>query len=312
MGTQQRRYAIYREVYMKNDDSGLLLVLRRLLSGPLTKASALHLAEATVASQEMPHGYHCHDAWELFCPLNANLRFVTAGRRPVNIPAGHLLIVPCGCWHIAVDQLRQPARLRLFIMNLPGAEAACGQLSTGSSKIRQGMTLSPAELAVWSTCAGSRPAALIEQAVQAMQSGDWGRERAAGLLRVLVAAAAEAILHLHDERQSLDARRVADAQLYLQAHYFEAGLSIPQVARAVGLSASHLAAVFRNTTGRTLHQTLLDLRLRRANELLLRSSLSIKEIAVLTGWRNQLYFSAAYRRRHGQPPSALRPKSRRR
>lgn len=310
MGMQQRRYAIYWEVYMKNDDKALLPDLRRLLTSTLTKAGALHLAQGTVTSGEMPHGYHCHDAWELFCPLQSGLRFIAAGRRPIIVPAGDLLIVPSGCWHLTVDQLRQPARLRLVVMNLPGADAPYGRLSTGSTKFREGVTLSPAELAVWSTCAGAPPSALIEQVVQALRSGDWGRERAIGLLRVLVAAAAEAILHLHDDRQSLDARRVADAQMYLQSNYFKPELSIPSVARALGLSTSHLAAVFRNTTGRTLHQTLLDLRLRRANELLLRSSLSIKEIAVLTGWRNQLYFSAAYRRRHGQPPSALRRKSR--
>lgn len=295
---------------MKNDDKGLLPDLSRLLSGPLTRATALHLAEATVTSGEMPHGYHCHDTWELFFPLRAGLRFIVAGRPPIRVPACHLLIVPRGCWHLVVDQLPQQKQLRLFVMNLPGVDAPYGRLSTGSLGLQHGLTLSPAELAVWSTCAGAPPAVLIERAVQAFRTGDWGRQRALGLLRVLVAASAEALLHTPDDRQSLDARRVADAQIYLQSHYFEPELSIQTVARALGLSASHLAAVFRQTTGRTLHQTLLDLRLRRANELLLQSPLSIKEIAVLTGWSNQLYFSAAYRRRHGQPPSAVREKQR--
>ena len=79
-----------------------------------------------------------------------------------------------------------------------------------------------------------------------------------------------------------------------------------EVAGALRLSAVHLGFLFRKMTGRTLHQALIDLRLRRATDFLTRSTFSIKEIAALTGWSNQLYFSAAYRRHYGRPPSAVR------
>lgn len=146
----------------------------------------------------------------------------------------------------------------------------------------------------------------MDQVARSLAAGVWGRERALGLIRILVASFAEVISHPRQDRTTLDARRVAEVQLFLQSHYFEPDLSVKTVAQALGMSASHLGALFRKTMGRTLHQTLLNLRLSRATDLLTRTTLSVKEIAAMTGWSNQLYFSAAYRRRYGRPPTAVR------
>ena len=291
-----------------HDFAPLALGLRQLLDGALTDADAIHLAEPVATRGEMPHGFHSHDAWELFCPLRETLQFVIAGHPQITIPNRHLLIVPPGCLHMQIDLLPQPPKLNLLVMNLPGNETPCGGLSVGSLNFRLSSpwALSPAELTAWTTCVGTAPGVVMEQAAQALSASPWSRERALGLLRVLVAAYAEVATHPQNDRQSLDARRVAEAEIYLQSHYYEPTLTMTEVAGALRLSAVHLGFLFRKTTGRTLHQALIDLRLRRATDLLTRSAFSIKEIAALTGWSNQLYFSAAYRRRYGKPPSAVR------
>lgn len=295
---------------MKNHDfEPITQAIHQLLAGPLANAAAIHLAKpAATGGQMMTHGFHCHDAWELFCPLRARLQFVTAGCPPTTIPNRHLLIVPPGCLHMSVDCLSQPQALNLLVINLPGTDNHYGGLSVGGARRRKrDGALSPAELAAWMTCIGVAPGTMMEQVVQALGAGTWGRERALGLLRVLVTAYAEVTTQPLRDRLSVDARRIAEAQLFLQSHYYEPTLSVETVAAAMGLSASHLGSLFRKTTGRTLHQTLIDLRLRRATDLLMRTKFSIKEIAALTGWSNQLYFSTAYHRRHGQPPSVVRP-----
>jgi AraC-like DNA-binding protein len=292
---------------MKNNDPGSIIpAIDQLLSGPLKDPEALHVAEPAMTAGEMPYGFHCHDAWELFCPMRASLQFVVSGRPPITIPNRALLMVPPGCLHISVDRLPQSKTLKLLVMNLPGSETPYGGLSIGDTKRRSGSALSPAELAAWTDCAGVAPGILIEQAALAATAGTWGRQRALGLLRILVAGYAEVLGNPKRDRLSLDARRVAEVQIFLHSHYYEPELSVTTVAAAVGLSASHLGFLFRKTTGLTLHQALIDLRLRRASDLLTRTPLSIKEIAAMTGWSNQLYFSAAYRRRHGRPPSAGR------
>ena len=296
-----------------NDRKPIFQAVRQLLAGSLADPAAIHFAAPATATGPLPHGYHSHDAWELFCPLRASLRFVIAGQPPRTIAARHLLLVPPGCLHIPVIRLRQPRRLVLLVMNLPGAvpKVVYGGwtlIRPLSATLLLGMT--PAELAVCTARAGAAPGNLMQQVVQALEAGPWGRERALGLLRVLVAAYGEVISHPPDDQLSLDARRVAEAQFYLQSHYDEPRLSVQTVATALDLSASHLGALFRRTTGHTLHHALLDLRLRRATDLLRRTTYSIKEIAMLTGWSNQLYFSAAYHRRYGQSPTAVRPDGR--
>jgi AraC-like DNA-binding protein len=292
---------------MKPDDlQPVSKAISQLLAGPLTDPAAVHLAESGVTVGKIPYGFHCHDTWELFCPLQSGLQFVVAGRPPATIPTSHLLIVPPGCLHLSVDQLPQPRDLTLLVINLPGAETPYGGLSVSSGGQRSGGVLAPPELTAWTAIVGVAPGVMMDQVAQALEVGTWGRERALGLLRVLMAAYAEVISRPQHDRLSLDARRVAQAQLFLQSHYYEPTLSVETVAAAQGLSASHLGALFQKTTGHALHQTLIDLRLRRATDLLTRTTFSIKQIAAMTGWSNQLYFSAAYRRRHGRPPSAVR------
>lgn len=279
-----------------------------LLAGPLTNRDAIHLAEPALKAGETPDGLQSHDAWELFCPLRASLQVSTAGRRPTTIPNLHLLLVPPGCLHVAVHLLPQAPELSLLVLNLPGEEDPNGGLRH-HGRFRVDSTrewMSVAELAAWKACIGLDPATTMKRVAQAMGAGSWGRERALGMLRVLFAAYAEVMAHPRRDQLSLDEQRVAEAQLFIEAHYLDPAFSVKTLATALGLSPSHLGSIFRKTTGRTLHQTLIDLRLRRATDLLVGTTLSVKEIAAKTGWSTQFYFSAVYSRRNGQSPSAVR------
>jgi AraC-like DNA-binding protein len=191
-------------------------------------------------------------------------------------------------------------------MNLPCEYSPYGGLTVDHNGQRSSMVLSPEELTDWTAIAGIEPERLMEQVVQAWGTGHWGRQRALGLLRILIAAFAEVSSHQKQDRMTLGIRRVAEARLFLMGHYHDSELTVETVAGAVGLSASHLQTLFKKVTGYTPHQMLIDLRMRRANDLLAATNLTVKEIAAMTGWGSQLYFSAAYHRRHGHSPSAAR------
>jgi transcriptional regulator GlxA family with amidase domain len=207
---------------------------------------------------------------------------------------------------MSVELLPQSPKLKLMVMNLPGDESPWGGLSIRDAKTSFQTALSAEEFVSWTARGGATPATMMEQVVQALGEGAWGRERALGQLRILVAACAEVVTQPAQARPSPGARQVAEAQLFLQSQYYQPTLTIKTVAEAQGISASHLSTLFSKITGKTLHKTLVDIRLRRARALLTSSSYSIKEIAALTGWSNQLYFSAAHRQRYGHPPSAVR------
>lgn len=295
---------------MKNNDAkgtaALADSLRRVFCTALAGGSTLVGAGGTPVSRHLRHGFHSHDAWELFCVLRGSLRYEVAGQAPARIAAGQILMVPPGCLHVITDLTAQPRNLNLLVVNLPGQEGACGALRIGGPRHGFRYSFSEQDLAAWTALLGEPPSALMDRAAQALGHGPWGQARAQGYLRVLLAAYAQVATQPDRSARAAGARRVTEALDYLQSHYFESGLSLGQIASAVGLSPSHLSALVRKTTGQTLHRALIDLRLRRALVLLASTAHSIKEIAALTGWSHQLYFSSAVRKRYGRPPSALR------
>lgn len=99
--------------------------------------------------------------------------------------------------------------------------------------------------------------------------------------------------------------RVQQAIACLEDHYREP-LSVPDLARRVGLSPSRLAHLFRAATGDTPMAWLERLRLDQAQQLLLRTDLAVKQIAWRVGFDDPCYFTTRFRRRFGKPPSAWR------
>ncbi|MGH8023900.1 MAG: helix-turn-helix domain-containing protein, partial [Limisphaerales bacterium] len=63
-------------------------------------------------------------------------------------------------------------------------------------------------------------------------------------------------------------------------------------------------------TGLSPHQYLLELRLVRARSLLAETDLSIKEIALKTGFEDELYFSRLFRQKLNVTPTQWRNRSR--
>jgi AraC-like DNA-binding protein len=90
------------------------------------------------------------------------------------------------------------------------------------------------------------------------------------------------------------------------AERLDGNVRVPDLARVVGLSPSHLTALFRRATGGGVLAHHTSLRMARARQLLDRSPLSIREIAQLIGYEDPLYFSRQFRRVHGISPSEYR------
>jgi len=72
------------------------------------------------------------------------------------------------------------------------------------------------------------------------------------------------------------------------------------------ISPSHLARIFHNTSGMTISNRLLQLKIDRAKQLLLESSLPISEISLQVGYTNFSHFSQIFRKITGVTPSNYR------
>ncbi|RMD77552.1 MAG: AraC family transcriptional regulator [Lentisphaerae bacterium] len=78
------------------------------------------------------------------------------------------------------------------------------------------------------------------------------------------------------------------------------------LAGRLGMALSTLRRRFRQTTGATLHEYLLNRRLAEARYLLLETNLSIQEIAGRLGYRDVYFFCRQFKAMTGSPPLAYR------
>jgi AraC family transcriptional regulator of arabinose operon len=100
-------------------------------------------------------------------------------------------------------------------------------------------------------------------------------------------------------------RRIAKA-LAIMRREFHRDLRVEELARAVNLSPSRFAHLFRAETGLAPKQCLARLRLERAKALLEGSFLSVKEVMAAVGFSDPSHFSRDFKRLHGLVPTALR------
>jgi AraC-like DNA-binding protein len=91
---------------------------------------------------------------------------------------------------------------------------------------------------------------------------------------------------------------------------FERELDMELLARELGVSYSWFRHTFAAHTGLSPHQYLLEFRLVRARSLLAETELSIKEIAMQTGFEDEFYFSRLFRQKLNLTPSQWRSRSR--
>lgn len=80
--------------------------------------------------------------------------------------------------------------------------------------------------------------------------------------------------------------------------------SLLELARKVGLNDYKLKLGFRQVLGTTAFSYLQQQRMEKARQLLLESTMSVKEIACAVGYANQSRFAAAFRKQFGTNPKS--------
>jgi len=83
-------------------------------------------------------------------------------------------------------------------------------------------------------------------------------------------------------------------------------VQVPELAAMVGVSASHLAALFRDATGGGVLAYHLAQKMARARLLLDTTDLPVAEVGRAVGMDDPFYFSRQFRRTHGVSPSGYR------
>lgn len=95
------------------------------------------------------------------------------------------------------------------------------------------------------------------------------------------------------------------AERYMQERVNEK-VSLKQLASELGLSAVQFTRRFQARYYTTPSEYLTSLRLHKARSLLVETNLTLEEIAQLCGYDNGFYFSRAFSKKEGIPPSVFR------
>ncbi len=116
-----------------------------------------------------------------------------------------------------------------------------------------------------------------------------------------------------DQRMAIEHRtgirhpKLLSAIAYMEAHV-ENPIALTELCHEVGLSLRQLERLFKSKINTTPARYYLELRLRRARQLLRQTPMSVMEIAIATGFSSASHFTQSYRKSMGYPPSEERQK----
>lgn len=110
----------------------------------------------------------------------------------------------------------------------------------------------------------------------------------------------------HNARQpKLDGPRLRKLQRYIEAHLHDA-LSIGRLAEQVGMGTWAFSRAFKEATGSPCHQYLVSARVKRAQSLLGKAHLPLREIAAQCGFSDQAHMTRLLKAHLGVTPHQLR------
>lgn len=247
-----------------------------------------------------------------------------AGRAPVALSAGDILMFPRGDPHALADQPKRPKvpGIQVLDKHLQGepifldgdvtTTMVCGHFAFDPRFAHPLLDQMPPLIHL--TQAAPHELSWLETVTAAIiQETDSGRagatavvERLAEVLFVQILRAFMAsrrprdgmLAALRDERISRALKIIHDCA--------DENLSLDKIARAVGMSRSAFAERFRALTGQAPIGYLTDWRMLKARELLEETGEPIDAICARVGYQSEAAFNRAFKRRYGRGPGALR------
>lgn len=106
---------------------------------------------------------------------------------------------------------------------------------------------------------------------------------------------------LASTRRTLMAGKLKESLNFIHRHYSQT-ISVRDLANLEHLSSSRYCALFRQHMGISPQNFIIELRLRMAADLMMKTDLSLKQISRMVGYDDQLYFSRLFRSKRGLSP----------
>lgn len=133
----------------------------------------------------------------------------------------------------------------------------------------------------------------------------YGESLATALASHLLRRYSTSVTHIQDSACGLPKHKLWSAIEYINDN-LENDLTLAELALVVQMSIYHFARLFKQSTGLTPHQYVINCRIERAKMLLVEKKLSIIEICEYVGFRSPSHFSALFRKLTTMTPKAYR------
>ncbi len=124
--------------------------------------------------------------------------------------------------------------------------------------------------------------------------------RASSLVLTLIA---EILAHERRTAQHTHSEQLVEKAKFFMEENIYHEVNLNGIGEMLGVSTSHLNAVFKSYTAMTPYQYFISIKIRKAKELLESGAWNIKEVAFRLGFDDQYYFSRLFKKKTGISPS---------
>jgi two-component system, response regulator YesN len=107
---------------------------------------------------------------------------------------------------------------------------------------------------------------------------------------------------ISDKQNDVSKRMVEQAILYMKKHYGE-DLSLEYIADRFYLNSTYFSRLFKQYTGTTFIDYLIELRMEKAKELISLGKYKVYEISQIVGYKSEKYFFSIFKRYTGSSPA---------
>lgn len=103
----------------------------------------------------------------------------------------------------------------------------------------------------------------------------------------------------------LPKHKLRESKEYISEH-LDKDISLESIANRIGMSRYHFSRMFKQSTGLTPYQYLIECRLKKTQELLVNTNLSIADIAHITGFSTHSHLTKTFRQHLSVTPQKYR------
>lgn len=100
-------------------------------------------------------------------------------------------------------------------------------------------------------------------------------------------------------------KRISTAKDWMEAN-FQDNATLENIAAIASMNSQHFLRMFKQVYSITPHQYLIDLKLKKARQLLEDNNMTISDICQSIGFESAFSFSVLFKKRFGMPPSHFR------